>query len=130
MKYNSNGTPTNTLRKYSKLQWDGALREARRTLEIVAKKRGQITYSDLAKQITFIPFQPRDWDLGVLIGQLSNESLEAHGFMISSLVVHKYGDQEPGNGFFTFAQQIGLNVTDRLKFWVEHMKKAHHHWST
>lgn len=124
------GVTTGTLKRFTKRQWEGALQECRDALIDVAKRRGQITYGDLTVKISSIHFEPYEVDLGRLVGELSEESFNDHGFMISALVVHKYGDQEPGNGFFTYAANLGLNVRDRLKFWIEEVKKTHLHWST
>ncbi len=129
MNYNK-GKTVGTLRPFTRKAWEGARRECLTVLTRTAKRRGQITYAQICQHITSIHFEPYEWDLGRLLGDLSDDSLEKHDFMISSLVVHKLGDQEPGQGFFKYAEQIGLDVSDRLKFWVEQMKKTHAHYST
>jgi hypothetical protein len=49
--------------------------------------------------------------------------------MLSVLVVHKYGDMEPGSGFYECAEHLGFDVSDPLAFWVRELHKVHGYWS-
>lgn len=49
--------------------------------------------------------------------------------MLSAIVVHKTGDQEPGAGFYELAAQLGRNTDDRLKCWTDEVKLAYDVWA-
>jgi hypothetical protein len=42
--------------------------------------------------------------------------------MLSVLVVHKTGDQMPVQVFFDLAEELGKNVSDKLKFWTDEFR--------
>lgn len=54
--------------------------------------------------------------------------------MLTALVVHKGGDNNPGEGFFSAAEKIRLfngsrRDVERLIFWVNQVTLVHNHWS-
>ncbi len=49
--------------------------------------------------------------------------------MLSALVIHKTGDQEPGPGFFELAKDLGKDTSDMLTCWVTEVKKVHDYWN-
>lgn len=114
---------------YSINDWEKAKAEAREALQERAKLRGMIPYSELADQIKTIRFEaysPALWDL---IGEISvEEDAEGRG-MLSVIVVHKYGDMQPGHGFFELARQLGRDTTNVLESWISELKKVHAYWS-
>ncbi len=59
-----------------------------------------------------------------MLYEVSIEELEQHprAGIISALVVHKYGDMEPGSGFFDLAKSLGRDTSDRTKCWIEESK--------
>ena len=59
----------------------------------------------------------------------SVEENDAGRGMLSVVVVHKYGDMQPGEGFFVLGEHLGFNTKDILKFWVEQLHKVHALWS-
>ncbi|HFT6990844.1 TPA: hypothetical protein ACGRQA_000116 [Stenotrophomonas maltophilia] len=55
--------------------------------------------------------------------------------MLTALVVHKGGNNNPGEGFFSAAEKISLfngsrRDIDRLIFWVNQVTLVHNHWSS
>ena len=122
-------TAAHTLKKYAQADWTKAKEQAREALIKRARVRGQITYSDLTKKVSAIVFNPSDVDFGRLLGELSEDSWAEGEYMISAIVVHKYGDQEPGKGFYDFASSLGLDTRDRLRCWIEEVKKTHAAWA-
>ena len=109
--------------------WDAAKEEARQLMGARAKVRGMIPYSDLARGITAANFVAHDQVLFHLIGQISIEEDSAGRGMLSVVVVHKYGDMQPGPGFFDLAKQLGRNTSDILKCWVDELHRVHAVWS-
>jgi len=39
--------------------------------------------------------------------------------MITVIVVHKYGDMQPGPGFFELAEQLGRDTSNILNCWIK-----------
>lgn len=55
--------------------------------------------------------------------------------MLTALVVHQGGDNNPGEGFFSAAQKIGLfkssrDPMKRLIFWSNQVTLVHNHWAS
>ena len=114
---------------FSERDWDAAKQEVRTTLVERAKVRGMIPYSDLVEKIRAIRFQAHDQRLFHLLGQVSTEENAAGRGMLSVVVVHKFGDMQPGPGFFELANQLGRDTSDVLKCWVEELKRVYAVWS-
>jgi len=110
--------------------WDAAKLQARQAMIEVARKRGMITYSDLVKQITAIQFDPYDIRLFHMLGEVSSEEYNHNRGMLTAVVVHKYGDMEPGSGFWILADHLGLKITNKLELWISELHKVHRVWST
>lgn len=115
---------------FSQADWATAKQEARSLLIARAKLRGMIPYSDLVKEIRAISLDPHDQRLFHLLGEISSEEDADGRGMLSVIVVHKFGDMQPGPGFFELAKQLGRDTSDILKCWVDELKKVHAAWST
>jgi molybdopterin synthase catalytic subunit len=114
---------------FSQTEWDAAKKEARDILAARAKVRGMIPYSDLVKEMKSVQLEAHDQRLFHLLGEISSEEDAAGRGMLSVIVVHKYGDMQPGPGFFELAQQLGRDTSDILACWVSELKKVHAVWS-
>jgi hypothetical protein len=114
---------------FSQADWDAAKQEARSLLIARAKLRGMIPYSDLAKGITAISLDPHDQRLFHLLGEISSEEDAGGRGMLSVIVVHKFGDMQPGPGFFELAKKLGRDASDILRCWVDELRKVHAVWS-
>jgi len=68
-------------------------------------------------------------DLFHLLGQISSEEDAAERGLLSVIVVHKFGDMQPGPGFFELAKSLGRDTSDILRRRVEELKKVHSAWS-
>jgi len=122
------GRPQKTRFGLTKTQWENAKAQAFAVLQEVAHRRGLITYGDLARRITAYPLEAHNFALHWIIGELSKDEYANNRGMISALVVHKYGDMEPGGGFYDLAHDLGIKTRDRLVLWVEEVKKVHAVW--
>jgi hypothetical protein len=54
---------------------------------------------------------------------------QAERGLLTVIVVHKAGDQEPGDGFYEMAATRGRDVSDRMALWVSEFKKVHDYWA-
>jgi hypothetical protein len=121
-----------------------ALDEMQKRLAQIGRAGDVITYTDLARDITFClptvndgkPFQidVDRWPghhrtiLGEFLGYLAWRSWSQNGFMISALAVSKE-TQAPSRPFFQWARELGA-LTDagelaELEFWSDQLSRAH-----
>jgi len=111
--------------------WENAMVEARSVLIERAKAGDLISYSDLDKEINAIKFDMEQVDnrqvLGQVIGELSIQEDRAGRGMISAIVVHKV-DHVPGDGFYSFAEELGRDISDKQVCWITEVKKVHESW--
>lgn len=117
---------------FSNQVWKKAKKEALLAISSRAKRRGMITYGELIQNISSIQFDFNDashrYTLGVLLGELSCEEYEAGRGVITSIVVHKRGDTEPGNGFFELANQLGYDISNKTLCWINLVKEVYRAW--
>lgn len=109
---------------FSQAEWDAGVAEMTTILQRTASSnRGQITYSELSQQMTCVKIGYHDPAMDNMLLEVSrNEARQGQG-LLSVIVVHKHGDMEPGNGFYTVAGEMGLDTRDRTKCWIEEAKK-------
>jgi hypothetical protein len=89
-----------------------------------------ITYSDLSKQLRSIAIPYDDPAMAAMLDEISTEEYKAGRGMLSVIVVHKYGDMEPGSGFFKLAESLGRRVgPDKTAFWITELHMVHKYWS-
>jgi hypothetical protein len=114
---------------YSLDDWEKAKVEVRTILIERARNRSQISYSELVGKVSAIHLDPESYALAHLLGEVSTESDAAGGGMLTVLVVHKHGDQMPGQGFFELAKKLGRDTSDPDKFWVEELNRVYARWA-
>jgi hypothetical protein len=88
-----------------------------------------ITYSDLSRQLRTVVIPYDDPAMAAMLDKISTEEFKAGRGMLSVIVVHKYGDMEPGVGFFKLAESLGRRVADKTTFWVAELHAVHGYWS-
>jgi hypothetical protein len=95
-----------------------------------------ITYSDLCDDMARaggLRLEPHSTAVAGLLGQVNLLEQEADKPLISALVVHKGGDLQPGDGFWSFARSLGIDPgpgeTARLDFWVKEIERCYAEWS-
>lgn len=114
---------------FSKDQWNDAKQEVRDILISHAKNGTTLSYSDLVTGIRSIAIEPHDQRLFQLLGDISTEEDAGGHGMLSVVVVHKSGDQQPGPGFFKLAKSLGRDTSDELMCWVDELKRVQNVWS-
>ncbi len=114
---------------YSISSWNETLEEMRLILIRKAKIGRTLSYSELTKQITTIEMQPESFALAAMLGELSEDEDARGRGMLSVIVVHKTGDTKPGPGFFKLAEQLGRDISDDDKCWVEESNNVYNCWS-
>ena len=115
---------------YPEEVWANARQEGTALLVSYAQNRRMVPYSEFVAHIHAVQFEgPHDPRLWHLLGEITEaESLAGRG-MLSSLVVHKDGDYQPGPGFFELARRLGHDVQDIEKFWIQEVKRVFAAWA-
>lgn len=110
---------------YSENQWENGKREMLGILRERASQGGTIAYGELSSKLTSIKIGPHDNAMGVMLGQISTEEDACGRGMLSVIVVHKQGDKQPGRGFYECAAELGRNVTDRDRMWIDELNRVY-----
>jgi len=98
-------------------------------LEEYAKNKQLINYQELYEKIGLNREIAADRKEGArILAEVNRITIGRNDIMISSLVTLR-GNQQPADGFFEFAIELGrLNTNasddDKLKFWVDEVKKT------
>ena len=114
---------------FTSAEWAIGKAEVIGILQARARARGMITYSDLSRQLRTVVIPYDDPAMAAMLDKISTEEFKAGRGMLSVIVVHKYGDMEPGVGFFKLAESLGRRVADKTTFWVAELHAVHGYWS-
>jgi len=115
------------------VQEDKPTRKLFRYLERAASEGKIVTYEELGDLVDMLPnrrpFTHR-------LGSISEHTWQAHGVVLTSIVVQKH-DGVPSDPYFNFAKRFtGESVSairDRgleLETWARHVREAHKHYRT
>ena len=121
---------TEMISGFPEQSWKTAKKEATTVLRDVARKRRLISYSDLCGKISSISFEPHDVRYFKFLGEVSSDEADKGRGLLTVLVVHKNGDQQPGPGFFELAQDWGRDVSDIYACWISELTDVHNYWAS
>jgi hypothetical protein len=117
-------------------EWESARDWVTKRLYRVARDRATITYGDLCDEMARaggLRLDPRITALAGLLGQVNLLEHEAGRPLISALVVHQGGGRQPGEGFWSFARDLGVDPgvgsQARLDFWVREVQRCQSYWT-
>ena len=109
--------------------WEGMVHHGTGYLERVCASGRTTDYTtfcaELGKRVGHCP-QPGDHSLTYLLGDIGRRSYDERGVVITAVVHYKGAGYNPGPGFFTLCQELGLlpsgSLPDRQKdeFLVRH----------
>lgn len=109
-------------------QWQSGVDEAIAILSERASREDPIPYSELAARLRTITVGYHDQAMDDLLVDVSTQEHATGRPLLSVMVVHKYGDQEPGNGFYTLAEYLGFKFSDRQAFWIAEFNRVSEYW--
>ena len=113
--------------------WNRAKAEMRGVLVRCARKRRMITYATLAQLVRTIRFRQRDFAFHEMLGEISEQEDAVRPVrrgMLSAVVVYKYEEMRPGEGFFRLAKKLGRDTSDRDKCWLDELRRVWRYWAT
>jgi hypothetical protein len=102
---------------YSAEQREDAISQLREAILDAARDRRMTNYTEVSAAITAIPVDPHSPVLSHLLGEVLEEAHDTTGLALTALVTHKYGDLEPGGGFYKMARKAGFKFSDPHEFW-------------
>jgi hypothetical protein len=109
-------------------QWQSGVDEAVAILSERASREDPITYSELAARLRTVTIGYHSQAMDDLLVDVSTQEHEAGRPLLSVMVVRKYGDQEPGNGFYKLAEWLGFKFSDRQAFWIAEFNRVTEYW--
>lgn len=110
--------------------WERAKEEALQVLQERASRRHSqtISYTDLVESLTAIQIGPHDPRLSSFLEEIVVDEHRSDRPLITVLVVHKRGDQMPGEGFYEISEQLGFEVANREAFWIQEFRRTLNYW--
>ena len=102
----------------------------------LARNRRLTTYSDIAPLAGLTMDVEADREaISEILGEILENEARAGRPLLTALVVHRGDDNNPGEGFFRTAAELGRfqyarDPLTRLEFWVRAVHDVHNHWSS
>lgn len=100
----------------------------------LARARLLATYSDVSPLLGLSMENQQDREeIARLLGEIVEFEHGEGRPMLTALIVHRGNDNNPGDGFFSIAHDLGLyngrrDQMSRLTFWVNQVTSVHNHW--
>lgn len=101
----------------------------------LAKSKKLASYSEVAPLLDLsMEIEEHREEMAKLLGEIVYHEHANNRPMLTSLVVHKGNDNNPGEGFFLIATELGYfdgsrDSIARLTFWANQVTNVHNHWS-
>lgn len=101
----------------------------------LARARQLAAYSGVSPLIGLSMDREQDRDeIARLLGEIAVYEHAEGRPMLTALIVHRGNDNNPGEGFFAIAQELGLyngsrDQISRLTFWANQVTEVHNHWA-
>jgi hypothetical protein len=106
-----------------------------RVLELA--RAGRLTaYSDIAPLAGLSMASDADRGrMSELLGEILRHEVSQGRPLLTAIVVHRGDDNNPGEGFFAIATELGRftgsrDALARLEFWVRQVQDVHGYWPT
>jgi hypothetical protein len=99
-------------------QWGAAKAEVREAILEAAYERRMTWYGEVADKVSAVPLDPYSALMNHLLGAVFEDERDAGRPALTSIVTHKYGDKEPGKGFYDMARSLGYQFHEPYLFWA------------
>lgn len=100
-------------------QWATAKDEVRDAIVDAAYDQRMTCYGEVAGKVSVVGLDPHSALMSALLGAVFEDEHEAGRPALTSIVTHKYGDKEPGPGFYDKARALGYRFNEPYIFWAE-----------
>lgn len=101
----------------------------------LARAQNLAAYSDVAPLVGLSMDNDADRnEIARLLGEIAIHEDGEGRPMLTALIVHRGDDNNPGEGFFGIAQELGhfdgtRDPIGRLTFWANQVTSVHNHWA-
>lgn len=102
--------------------WDAAKAEIREAILEAAYERRMTWYGEVASKVSAVPLDPYSALMNHLLGAVFEDENECGRPALTSIVTHKYGDKEPGSGFYEMARSLGYQFREPYIFWAQQVQ--------
>ncbi len=109
-------------------QWRAAADQVREAILDAAYDRRMTWYGEIADRVSAVELDPHSPLMNALLGAVFEQEHDAGRPALTSIVTHKYGDKEPGRGFYDKARALGYRFNEPYIFWAQQVQavfKAH-----
>lgn len=103
-------------------EWDAAKAEVREAILEAAYDRRMTWYGEIASNVSAVSLDPYSTLMNHLLGALFEDERDAGRPALTSIVTHKYGDKEPGAGFYEMARSLGYKFREPYIFWAQQVQ--------
>lgn len=103
-------------------QWDAAKEEVRQAILDAAYDRRMTWYGEVASKVAAVKLDPHSTLMSHLLGAIFEDEHKAERPALTSIVTHKYGDKEPGTGFYEMARSLGYRFDEPFVFWAQQVQ--------
>jgi very-short-patch-repair endonuclease len=100
-------------------QWAMAKDEVREAIVDAAYDQRMRCYGEVAGRVSVVELDPHSALMNALLGAIFEDEHEAGRPALTSIVTHKYGDKEPGPGFYDKARALGYRFNEPYIFWAQ-----------
>jgi very-short-patch-repair endonuclease len=100
-------------------QWTMAKDEVRDAIADAAYDQRMTSYGEVAGKVSVVELDPHSALMTALLGAIFEDEHEAGRPALTSIVTHKYGDKEPGPGFYDKARALGYRFNEPYIFWAQ-----------
>lgn len=98
-------------------EWDLAKAELRQAILDAAWQERMTSYGEIAPRVEIVRVQAFSILMNHLLGAILQDEHAAGRPLLTAIVTHKYGDKEPGDGFYEMARRLGYQFDEPLVFW-------------
>ena len=114
------------MKKYgiSEEVWDVAKEELRSSILKHAYQRKMTYYGEIAAEVEVTYVDPHSELLNHLLGEIFDDDVALGNPLITSIVTHKSGDKEPGEGFYNKARSSGFKFDEPYIFWSDQVMQV------
>lgn len=105
-------------------QWDHAKADVRAAILDAAHERRMTSYAEVASKVAAVRLDPYSSLMNHLLGAVFEDERAVGEPALTSIVTHKYGDKEPGPGFYQQARALQYQFTEPFVFWAEQVQEV------
>ena len=110
-------------------QWHEASKEMRKILITRVKRNATVYYSELTERLLHIAnIEPHSYAMASMLGEISVNEYNSGRPLLSAVAILKV-DNIPGGGFFSMAESLGFEFSDKVEFWIQEFNRCHKYWS-